>query len=276
MPHSSHERTTLTSRSIPRFGWIRDLPDHRDRVFAVRREDFANLPAHVDLRPACPPVYDQGQIGSCTANACAGAFEFDLRKQGLTDFVPSRLFIYWCERAIEGSTAYDSGAQIRDGVKVLATLGVPDETLWPYDGVPAEPDGTFPPNARAGQKPPAAVFAAATHNEAVVYERVPQDLNHLKSVLASGFPIAFGFTVFSSFETAEVAATGVAPMPSEDDQVMGGHAVVLVGYDDATQRFAVRNSWSSAWGDRGYFYLPYAYVTNDELASDFWVLRRVS
>lgn len=266
----------LPVRDRSTYGWKRDDLDHRDYRFAVAREDFAHLPAHVDLRPKCPPVYDQGQIGSCTANATAAVFEFDLRKQGLHDFVPSRLFIYWCERAIEGSTAYDSGAQIRDGVKVLASLGAPGETLWPYDGTPADADGTFPPNARAGQKPPAAVFSAAKHNEAVQYARVAQDLNHLKAVLAQGFPIAFGFTVFSSFETAEVAQTGVAPMPSPDDQVLGGHAVALVGYDDASQRFIVRNSWSAAWGQAGYFTLPYAYVTNEQLASDFWVLRKVS
>ena len=268
--------STLNTRDRSRYGWVRDIPDPRDHKFAVRHEDFANLPTSVDLRPKCPPVYNQGQIGSCTANSLAGAFEFDLLKQGITDFTPSRLFIYWCERAVEGSTAYDAGAQIRDGVKVLAKLGVPPEPEWPYDDTPADFEGRFPSNARAGQKPPAQVFADATHNEALVYQRVAQDVNHLRSALAGGFPVAFGFTVFSSFESPEVAATGVAPMPQPGDQVLGGHAVLIVGYDDAKQVFTVRNSWGAGWGDSGYFTLPYAYVTNPELASDFWVLQRVS
>lgn len=268
--------SSLPTRNTARYGWVRDLPDHRDHLFAVEPVLFAKLPPKVDLRSKCPPVYDQGQIGSCTANSTAGVFEFDLLKQGVTDFTPSRLFIYWCERSIEGVTAYDSGAQIRDGVKVLATLGVPPETEWPYDGTPADSDGRFPPNARAGRKPSATVFADAKHNEAVKYQRVTQDLNHLRTALAGGLPVAFGFTVFSSFESPEVAETGIAPMPGDDDQVMGGHAVALVGYDDTAKVFIVRNSWGSGWGQDGYFTLPYEYVTDSQLASDFWTVSKVS
>jgi C1A family cysteine protease len=268
--------SSLPVRNKSRYGWNKDLPDPRDRRFAVAEEDFAHLPSNVDLRPKCPPVYNQGRIGSCTANAIAGAFEFDVDKQGVEDFVPSRLFIYWNERALEGSTATDSGAQIRDGVKVVATLGVPDEDELPYDDTPAGPDGVFPPQSRAAMKPPASVFADATHNEAVVYERVTQDLDHLKSVLAQGFPIIFGIVVFSSFEDQATIESGDVPLPGPFDQVMGGHAIVLVGYDDAKQRFIFRNSWGTVFGQAGYGTLPYEYVTNGELASDFWTIRRVS
>ena len=115
----------------PRYGWIPDLPDHRDRKFALSAP--VPIPPAVDLRPGCPPVYDQGQLGSCTGNAIAAALEFERIKQGLPDFMPSRLFIYYNERAMEGTVASDSGAQIRDGIKSVNTQGDCPETLWPYD-----------------------------------------------------------------------------------------------------------------------------------------------
>jgi len=266
----------LVTRDITRYGWRPDLPDHRDHFFQVQSDSVLGLPSQVDLRPHCPPVFNQGLIGSCTANAIAGAFEFDLIKQGLHDFTPSRLFIYWNERAIEGTTGTDSGAQIRDGIKVIANLGVPDETLWPYDDTPAGYDGSFPPSSRAAQRPPDTVFAAAKRNEALRYRRVTQDVNHLRAAIASGFPVVFGFTVFESFEGPDVAATGVAQLPEPDEQVIGGHAVVLVGYDDHDRTFIVRNSWGDGWGQSGYFTLPYAYVANPQLAHDFWTITTVS
>ena len=137
------------------FGWVPDLPDARDHLFATRPATVGALPASVDLRAQCPAqVYDQGRIGSCTANAIAGAFEFDLLKQQLADFMPSRLFIYYNERSIEGSVGTDSGAMIRDGMKSVATLGVCSEDDWKYDDTPPAHDGDpWPANARAGQKP---------------------------------------------------------------------------------------------------------------------------
>src|SRR5215475_7686356 len=106
---------------IARFGWVRDLPDQRDHTYAAPLQFLTTLPPHVDLRPQCPPVYDQGQIGSCTANAIGAAHQFSQIKQKLTSpFVPSRLFIYYNERSIEHTTGSDSGAQIRDGMKAIA------------------------------------------------------------------------------------------------------------------------------------------------------------
>src|SRR3954452_17409791 len=121
------------TRQVKRYGWVRDLPDQRDHVYAAPAMPRAALPPSADLRGQCPPVYDQGQLGSCTANAIGGAFEFDLLAQGLADFVPSRLFIYYNERAIEGSIDSDSGAMIRDGIKSVAKVGVCAETSWKYD-----------------------------------------------------------------------------------------------------------------------------------------------
>ena len=267
-----------TVRSTSRYGWIPDLPDARDHMFAAPMAALGPLPAQVDLRAQCPAtVYDQGRIGSCTANAIAGAFEFELLKQKLADFMPSRLFIYYNERSIEGHTQTDSGAMIRDGIKVVAGLGVCSEKIWPYDDTPpAIPGGVWPAGAAAGEKPPAAAYTAATRSEAVAYQRIGQNLAQLKGCLAGGYPFVLGFTVYDSFESPQVAATGVVPMPTSDEAAIGGHAVLAVGYDDATSQFLVRNSWGAGWGMGGYFTMPYAYVTDAGLAKDFWTIRTVS
>jgi C1A family cysteine protease len=224
------------------------------------------LPVSVDLTPLCPPVYNQGQIGSCTANAIAGAVEFDRLKQKSLDFTPSRLFLYWNERFLEGGlaqTKQDSGAQIRDGIKCVAKQGDCPETEWPYN------------EAKFKTKPTTACYADALKYKAVLYARLNQSLLQLKQCLASGYPFVFGFTVYESFESDAVASTGHAPMPVKGESAIGGHAVDGVGYDDAKQWFIIRNSWGKKWGMSGYFTLPYAYVTDDNLAADFWTIRVV-
>jgi C1A family cysteine protease len=253
------------TRKIQRYGWIPDLPDHRDHLYAAPPEVLEQLPPSVDLREGCPKtVYDQGHLGSCTANAIAGAFEFDLLRQGLRDFMPSRLFIYYNERAREGTVPCDSGAMIRDGIKSVVKQGVCDENEWAYD------------IARFADQPPGTCYTDAKRNRAAGYQRVPRTLNQFKGCLAHGYPIVFGFRVYQSFESPEVARTGVVPMPAPGEEALGGHAVLAVGYDDATGRFLVRNSWGPDWGDGGYFTLPYGYLTDRGLSSDFWALLQVT
>jgi C1A family cysteine protease len=256
--------TTPTPRQNGRYGWVPDLPDQRDHIFSVPTPVLGTLPPSVDLRAQCPPtVYDQGRLGSCTANAIGAAFEFDLLKQGLSDFMPSRLFIYYNERVILGTVDSDSGAMIRDGIKSVHKQGVCTEDDWKYD------------IERFTEKPPASCYESALGNQALAYQRIPQSLNQLRGCLAHGFPFVFGFTVYESFESAEVARTGDAPLPAAGEAVLGGHAVLAVGYDDATTRFTVRNSWGPDWGNGGYFTLPYAYLTDRGLASDFWTISQV-
>jgi C1A family cysteine protease len=267
----------LRRRKTGRYGWVPDLPDARDHLFAAPPATVAALPSRVDLRDQCPKtVYDQGRIGSCTANAIAGAFEFDLLKQGLTDFMPSRLFIYYNERSVEGTVGTDSGAMIRDGVKSVATLGVCTEEEWPYDDThPGTDGGPWPAGARAGQQPSQQCYTDALHHTVSSYQRVVRSLAQFKGCLAAGYPFVFGFTVYESFEGDTVAHTGVVPMPAPREHVLGGHAVLAVGYDDTEQRFTVRNSWGDRWGDGGYFTMPYAYLTERSLSSDFWTIRAV-
>ena len=251
------------SFATSRYGWQPDLPDQRDHLYAAPLAAIGLVPAKADLRSQCPPVYNQGQLGSCTANAIAAAVQFDRLKQKISDFVPSRLFIYYNERVMEHSVASDSGAQIRDGIKSVGAQGDCPETEWPYV------------IAKFKTKPPARCYSDALQYKAVLYQRVTQTLGQLKGCLASGFPFVFGFTVYESFESTQVAKTGHASLPKSGEQTVGGHAVVGVGYDDAKQWFIVRNSWGDGWGMKGYFTLPYAYVTDDNLASDFWTVRIV-
>ena len=259
-------------------GWVRDLPDHRDHMYSAPPTQLRALPPSTDLRPRCPPVYDQGRIGSCTANAIAGAIQFDRLKSGESpDFVPSRLFIYYNERAMEHSVPVDSGAQIRDGVKSVAKLGVCPEAEWPYSDDPADPNThLFPPGAPETQKPPPPAFADAKKYKAISYQRLVPSLAQLKGCLAEGYPFVFGFTVYDSLYDPTGNPKTVVPLPSGNDAVEGGHAVAAVGYDDARSLFTVRNSWGPNVQDRGYFYLPYAYLTDSNLAGDFWTIRSIA
>jgi len=260
-----------------KMGWVRDLPDHRDVVYSAPMAVLATLPPAADLRTQCPPVYDQGPIGSCTANAIAGAIQFDRRKAGETpDFVPSRLFVYWNERSMEHSVPLDAGARIRDGIKSVAKLGVPPETDWPYVPTPADPQtNLFPANAPPVSKPPTKAFTDAKNYQAIAYFSVQQTLTQMKGCLAAGFPFVFGFTVYDSMWDANGHPVTNLPMPAANDKVAGGHAVTAVGYDDARQVVIVRNSWGSGVQDGGYFYMPYAYITDANLADDFWTIRRI-
>jgi C1A family cysteine protease len=252
------------SRTVARYGWIPDLPDHRDLLFSAPPKILRKLPRKIDLTAKCPPVFDQGEIGSCTANAIGAAIEFDQTKQRLRAFMPSRLFIYYNERAMENTVYEDSGAMIRDGIKSIAKQGVCPEKMWPYDPSP------FPPNPHLTKKPTTPCYKEALKHTAVQYQRVSRNLSQMKGCLASGYPFVLGFTVYDSFEGDEVARTGKVPMPLPRERVLGGHAVVAVGYDDRQDCFRMRNSWGTKWGMKGYFTMPYTYLLDENLSDDFW------
>ena len=245
----------------PAYGWLPDLPDHRDHVYGTTYGVPAALPPRADLRAHCPPIENQGPINSCTGNALAGALEF-LEKRDRKPFVNlSRLFIYYNERVLEHSTRSDSGAMIRDGIKTLVKQGVCAERHWAYRP------------ANVTKRPAKACYAEALTHQVTSYQRITA-LGEMRACLASGFPFVFGFTVYESFESPQVARSGVLDMPGLGEQAIGGHAVLAVGYDDATRRFIVRNSWGARWGQRGHFTMPYDYLTDDNLADDMWTIRR--
>lgn len=251
------------ARNIQWYGWQKDALDPRDLKFkAPVRGD--SLPPRIDLTPSCPAVFNQGALGSCTANAIATAFEFEQMKQNMAnDFTPSRLFIYYNEREMEGTVNEDSGAQIRDGIKSVASLGVCPETQWTYD------------INQFRTKPNLDCYTHAQEHQALRYMRVDQTLDEMKGCLAAGYPFVFGFLVYSGFESQNAAKTGNVDMPQSNETIVGGHAVLAVGYDDAMGKFIVRNSWGADWGIKGNFYMPYAYLANGNLASDFWTIRLV-
>jgi C1A family cysteine protease len=247
-----------------KFGWKPDLPDTRDFLFSAPLQVLRALPTKVDLRSKCPSVLDQGQLGSCTANAIANMHKFTQMKEGKPEIMsPSRLFIYYNERDMEGTIPIDNGAYIRDGFKSISKQGVCPESMWKYV------------ISHFATKPPANCFTEALNHQALQYMRLVQSLGQLKGCLAAGFPFVFGFTVYESFESQEVANTGIVPYPSDGEGVVGGHAVMAVGYDDANQRFIVQNSWGKHWGQKGFFTIPYGYLTDSNLSDDFWTLRVV-
>jgi C1A family cysteine protease len=242
------------------YGWLPDRPDHRDKLYAAIAAPPRRLPRSTDLRGLCSPVENQGALGSCTANALVAGLEFLENKASRPAADLSRLFVYYNERALEGTVDEDSGAFLRDGIKTLVKQGVCTEQKWPYT------------ISKFTTKPPAACYREALRHQLISYHRI-LNLQEMKSCLAEGFPFAFGFTVFESFESKEVARTGRVNLPRASEQSVGGHAVLAVGYNDSTRRFLVRNSWDTDWGMKGYFTMPYEYLAGGHYADDFWTLR---
>lgn len=249
------------------FLWEADAPDARDHLFQAPTLD---LPSERDLRPQCPPVFDQGaRLGSCTANAVCNAFRFNLMRQArelsgaVPSYQPSRLFLHYNARAIAGTQKQNKGAQIRDAMKSVAKQGICRESSWPYRA------------HRFASRPPASAYQQALDFQSIAYQRLTQELWNLKACLAQGFPFVFGMTVYSAFDTAQMTRRGVLHLPKKGEAKVGGHAVLAVGYKEASQRFIVMNSWGKHWGQQGYFTVPYEYVLNPKLARDFWTLRAV-
>lgn len=246
-----------------RYGWKPDLPNAHYPRFAAPARLVAALPPSADLRATMPPVYDQGDLGSCTYNAIGGALHYNEIQQTLAKVVqPSRLFGYYLERLVEGTVDSDAGAAISDGIAITSQYGFCDEALWPYD------------IAKFRSRPPQNCFDDAAPRKISDYGKVTQTLDQIRAVIAGGDPVVFGFTVFESFESDAVAKTGLMPIPKRSEQVLGGHAVLACGYDDSRQVALCRNSWGAGWGLGGYFLMPYAYIVS-KYASDFWVVRSV-
>lgn len=252
---------------IKRYGWWPSLPDKRNLV-----HDFAGAPvadSPVDLRATgfLGSVWDQGQLGSCTAHGTGKAYVFDLAKTaGAADFDGSRLFQYYNSRLLEGSTDSDSGATVADAIKALNGYGFPPAADWPYD------IGQF------AAKPPDSAYADGKLREAVKYAQVPQSEQAMKACLTAGIPFVIGFTVYASFESDQVAQDGIVPMPSAGEQVLGGHCVLCVGWKQINGQdyWILMNSWGSGWADKGFFYMPKAYLLDSSLSDDFWTVQSVS
>lgn len=245
-------------------GLLPDLPDPRDWLAARILPRGLQLPLRADLRPGCPPVEDQGVLGSCTAQAGVGLMEYFDRLSDFEHVDLSRLALYFWERQAMGTVAEDSGASIRTCMRQLAK-GVCPETLWPYDV------GRF-----ADPPPPEAEAARAEHAVAEYYRVYPfRQLYEIKAALAQGLPVICGIRLHESALTEAVAKSGAIPLPLRSDPPVGGHAVLLTGYDDHLDVITFRNSWGEAWGDKGYGTLPQRFAADRALLSDAWVAKRV-
>jgi C1A family cysteine protease len=256
------------------YGWRPSLPDQRN--WQLRFPPFQRdaVQASVDLRSSglLPDVWDQGPLGSCVSHGIGAAYSYDLAKQGgARNYDPSRLFIYYNGRVSEGTVGQDSGLTITDGAKALAASGAPPSADWPYD------------ITRYTVKPPAQAYTDGQATRAVKYAQVQQSVADMQACLSAEYPIVIGFTVYESFESDQVASTGVVPMPSTSEQVLGGHCALVVGYGVNVDgqpvndgRWLARNSWGTSWGKRGYFTFPQPYLINSQLASDFWVVQQVN
>ena len=173
------------------------------------------------------------------------------------------MFIYYYERLILGTVNYDSGAYIRDGIKATNKYGASLESLWPHD------------IRKFRQEPITEAKNDALNRKVTRYERV-NDFNGCVDALTNGYPVVMGFYVYDSFMSTNVARTGIMPYPNtKREKLLGGHAVLLVGYDKTKKVFIVRNSWGTSWGDKGYFYMPFD-IVKPNMSSDYWIIKSVN
>ncbi|MBW4578129.1 MAG: C1 family peptidase [Tildeniella nuda ZEHNDER 1965/U140] len=239
-----------------------DKKNPHDKKYKSSRSTV-DLPSQVDLRPYMTPVENQGNSNSCTANAMAGAYEYLAKRIKGSAHDVSRLFIYYNARDLDGAIDSDEGTYLRSCIKVLKKYGTCAETTWPFD------------LQRIFEPPHESAYSEATNFLIEDAYRVDIDLNAMRQCLADGYPFTFGLDLFSSFQKA--GSKGLVPMPDpETEQHDGGHAMLCVGYSDEDKVFIVRNSWGEGWGDRGYCYIPYDYMTNPDLNGDLWAIRHVA
>jgi C1A family cysteine protease len=237
-----------------KYGLIRQKDDKRDFLFS-KLKGVMLTPPSIDMRNLMPPIFDQLQLGSCTANSSA-AYDMFLYNNKIE---LSRLFEYYMVRVIEGTVNEDSGATNRDNVKSINKNGICEEIFMPYD----ISKFTISPTAEAINNAKQYIISSYV---------ALNNLDDIRQALTLSKPVILGLDVFESFEGSEIAKTGKMPMPLKSEQNLGGHSVLVVGYVDAGSYLIVRNSWGSTWGDKGYFYMPYQYLTN--YTFDYWMMNK--
>ncbi|MDQ3234542.1 MAG: C1 family peptidase [Pseudobdellovibrionaceae bacterium] len=249
----------MSKRKNP--GWLPDKYDERDFAYKAKKTN-ATFPSVVDNRKRFFRAWDQGDLGSCTAQAAGAACMFlDVYDRDMPVVVPSRLFVYYATRTLEGTKHSDSGATLRNTIKAIATWGYPPEDKWPYS------------IEKFTVRPPEEVISLAAKERIKSYERLGRDLNQFREAINEGLPVIIGFSVYSSIDDRSVKKTGFIPVPKPGDMRDGGHAVLVVGYDDTKAALIIRNSWGEEWGEEGFGYLPYRYIEDPALSGDFWVIR---
>jgi C1A family cysteine protease len=256
----------MSNESLPSHrvsGWIPALPDARHRPFAPKLSAAGPIPPAVDLRPKLPPVWDQGEIGSCTSQGVGICHIAAQQLAGVKNpITPARLALYYMSRAVRGWTRMDTGAYITDVMKVVAKLGVANEVLYPYN------------IAKFKRKPPVSVYTDALKHQGLRYEKIDNRNPHtIMLALAEGLPVVFGSSLYENYP--QLSADNVMPMPDLSTSNIGGHCMAVVGYDWPKRRFLIRNSWGPSWGDNGHHWMSFDYICNVNLTDDVWILRTV-
>lgn len=246
-----------------KYGWKPDKKDHRDRLFLAPMIDASQFPPEKYIGDKAPAPMDQGHLGSCTGHGISGAFRTARIIAGLPDRSFSRLQLYFDERELEQTIDEDAGAEIRDGIKCLSSTGIAPEELWPYD------------ISKFTVRPTKDVYESARLDVALSYERVNVSVNDIKAALVADHPVIIGISIFPEFESQIVAETGIVPMPTSNEQPLGGHCMYVVGYGQKPGYFTVRNSWGPNWGDKGDCYIPEDYLGNPNFGSDYWIIKTV-
>lgn len=259
-PNSKPMQLVPENVKLLKGGYIKDKVDKRDYIYQVNQSviNARKLPKVHSLKNNMPPVLDQGNLGSCVANAVCNALGFLNIKIKKEIGLKSRIFNYYNTRVLEGTINEDSGCQIRNAIKASNKTGNCYESTWPYDV------------SKFKLKPPKNTYDEASKHKLTLYQRVSQNQMYIKSCLLEGFPVIIGFTCFNTLYNPSVDRTGDILMPTRRDYIIGGHCVLVTGYNDATQRFEIQNSWGIDWGNKGYGTIPYAYLENPMYAGDFW------
>jgi len=260
----------MAINAIPKYHWKASPPNLQFPIYNQVAPSIT--PTIVDLRPYASPIDDQGNLGSCTGNAIAGAIDLVDYENKKSERV-SRLFIYYQERVIEGDITKDNGAYIHDGITACSQTGAPLESLWPYTV------------SKFAVQPNQTAYTDAAKRKVTGYSKC-NNFAAVKTALANKAPVVIGFYVYSSFESGtwwQPRGTGLMPYPNtRTEQLLGGHAVCIVGYNDnltgpaGKGYFIVRNSWGTSWGQQGYFYMPYSVIQNTSMSSDFWAITSVA
>ncbi len=239
-------------------GYVPDRVDTRDYIYKIIVRQF---PLVSTLKDRMPPVLDQGELGCCVSNAVCNALAFLNIKSNKPIGFKSRIFNYYNSRVLEGTVAEDSGCEIRDAIKSSNQTGDCYDMTWPYD------------ISKFTLQPPQQAYTEAAQHKLVLYQRVNQDRTSIKSCIVSGYPIVIGIMCYNSLGNPNVD-NGDIPMPTRKDYAVGGHCVLVTGYNDFTRKYEIQNSWGTTWGNKGYGTLPYSYVENSSLATDFWQMQQ--
>tara|TARA_B110000208_G_C11799546_1_gene441260 strand:- start:2051 stop:2863 length:813 start_codon:yes stop_codon:yes gene_type:complete len=243
------------------YGWIPDHPNYNDNTYDAPIKNLL-INRKIDLRLNCPGICNRKNIGSSVAHAICYVYEYNIIKHDMNNiFIPSKLFLYFNQRLLKHTQEFDCGSSIRDGLSILDKIGICSEVVYPYD------------ISLIYDKPSDEIYEEASHNKGIEYYKIKPIITNIKTLLQDSIPIIFGFGIYSSFEN-QVSDNGFTiKIPQENEKFIGGSCGVCVGFNDEKQAFIIMNSKGVEWGDKGYFYMPYLYLTNNNLCSNFWIIK---